>query len=226
MKRARQLNDPLLWDDYRRLRNNNDEWSQSWLLLKFIPWSKIRCCLLETTQQDIRNNKSKETNPLIKEGRWKPYNRWHWKGYFHLNDYFCTVAEKLIRPADEIPPLHAHGRENVDTPTMTSITISQMVIEEKICTLKVKKATRPDGVSARLLKYAGMSIAPSLTRVFKQSVEACKLPDQWKRARVRARVSTPSKKVREEDRTCYRPLSMLSVYQVNEWNPASHKWYY
>ena len=43
---------------------------------------------------------------------------------------------------------------------MTSITISQKEIEEKICKLEVKKATGPDGVSARLLKYVGMSIAP------------------------------------------------------------------
>ena len=64
--------------------------------------------------------------------------------------------------------------------TMTSITISQREIEEKICKFKVKKATEPDGVSARLLKYAGMSIAPSLTRVFKHCAEACKAPDQWK----------------------------------------------
>ena len=85
-----------------------------------------------------------------------------------LNDYFCTVAEKLIGPADEIQPLHAHSCENVDTLIMTSITISQKEIEEKICKLKVKKATGPDGVSALLLKYAGMSIAPSLTSVFKQ----------------------------------------------------------
>ena len=124
-----------------------------------------------------------------------------------LNDYFCTIAEKLISPADEIQPLHAHSRENVDMPIMTSITISQKEIEEKICKLKVKKATGPDGVSARLLKYAGMSIAPSLTSVFKQSVEACKPPDQWKIARV----SAAFKKGREEDRTCYRPLTMLSI---------------
>ena len=91
---------------------------------------------------------------------------------------------------------------------MTSITISQKEIEEKICKLKVKKATGPNGVSARLLKYAGMSIAPSLTSVFKQSFEACKSPDQWKIARV----SAAFKKGREEDRTCYRPLpSMLSI---------------
>ena len=49
------------------------------------------------------------------------------------NDYFCTVAEKLIDPADEIQPLHSHSRRNVDIPTTTSITISQMEIEEKIC---------------------------------------------------------------------------------------------
>ena len=47
------------------------------------------------------------------------------------NDYFCTVAEKLIDPADEIQPLHTHSRQNVDIPTTTSITISQIEIEEK-----------------------------------------------------------------------------------------------
>ena len=52
-----------------------------------------------------------------------------------------------------------------------------------------------------------MSDAPFLTSVFKQSVEACKPPDQWKIARV----SAAFKKGREEDRTCYRPLSMLSI---------------
>ena len=43
-----------------------------------------------------------------------------------LNDYFCTVAEKLIGPADETQPSHAHSRQNLDIPTTTSITISQM----------------------------------------------------------------------------------------------------
>ena len=114
-----------------------------------------------------------------------------------LNDYFCTVAEKLIGPADEIQPLHAHSRRNVDIPTMTSITISQMEIEEKICKLKLKKAAGPDGLSAIHLRYAGMSLAPSLTSLFKHSVDACKPPDQWKIAGV----SAAFKKGREEDIT-------------------------
>ena len=90
---------------------------------------------------------------------------------------------------------------------MTSITISLNEFEEKIFKLKVKKPTGPDAVSTSLLKYAGTSIAPSLTSVFKQIVEACNPPDQWKIARV----SAAFKKVREEDRTCYRSLSMLII---------------
>ena len=113
----------------------------------------------------------------------------------------------MIGPADEIQPLHAHNRQNVDTPTMTSITISQMEIEEKDLYVKSEVSCGPEDVSARLLKYAGMSIAPSLTSLFKHSVEACKPSDQWKIARV----SAAFKKGREEDRTCYRPLSMLSI---------------
>ena len=54
----------------------------------------------------------------------------------------------------------------------------------------------------------GVSIAPSLTRVFEHSVKACKSSDQWKIARV----SAAFKKGREEDRTCYGPLSMLSIH--------------
>ena len=111
-----------------------------------------------------------------------------------LNDYFRTVDEKLIGPADEI---HAHSRQNVDIPTTTSITISQMEIKEKIYELKVKKAVWPDGVSARHLKYACLSIAPSLASLFKHSVDACKPPDQWKIARV----SAAFKKGRGEDIT-------------------------
>ena len=95
-----------------------------------------------------------------------------------LNDYFCTVAEKLIGPADEIQPLDAHSSQIANTLTITIIKISQKGIEEMICKLKVKKATGPDGVAARLLKSAGKSIAPSLTSVFGHSAETCKPPDQ------------------------------------------------
>ena len=117
---------------------------------------------METTEKDIRNNKSiRQAHQLKDDGTLTTDDT---EKATMLNNYFCTIAEKLIGPTDEIQPLHAHSRENLDMPIMTSITISQKEIEEKICKLTVKKATGPDGVSARLLKYAGMSIAPSRTK--------------------------------------------------------------
>ena len=67
----------------------------------------------------------------------------------------------------------------------------------KYVCMYVCKAAGPDDVSGRHLKYAGMSITPSLTSVFKHSVDACKPPDQWKIARV----SAAFKKGRVEDIT-------------------------
>ena len=169
LKRARQLNDPLLWDNYKRLRNKVSTMTKKakadyysnlfdevksaaayWGLLKKTSGTKVN----RQAHQLKKDDGTPTTDDTEKATM--------------LNDYFYTIAEKLIGPADEIQPLHAHSCENVDTLIMTSITISQKEIEEKICKLKVKKATGPDGVSALLLKYAGMSIAPSLTSVFKQ----------------------------------------------------------
>ena len=177
LKKARQLNDPLLWDDYRRLRNKVSAMTKkakadyySNLFDEVKPaaayWRLLLKKVSGRTNRQARQLKKDDgtlaTNDIEKANM--------------LNDYFCTVAEKLIEPAHEIQSLQAYSRENADTLTMTSIKISQKEIEEKICKLKVKKATAPDGVSARLLKSAGMSIASSLKSVFEHSAKACKPP--------------------------------------------------
>ena len=96
---------------------NNDKKSQSRLLFQFIWRSGHPCCLLETTEKDIRNKKSKQTSTPIKEDNGNLTTDDTEKATM-LNDYFRTVDEKLIGPADEI---HAHSRQNVDIPTTTSI---------------------------------------------------------------------------------------------------------
>ena len=132
LKRARQLNDPQPWDDYRRLRNKLS-----------IMTKKARANLF-----------------------------------------------------DEVKSAAAYWRLLKKTSGTTKVN------------RQAHRLKKDDGtLTTRLLKYEGMSIAPSLTSVFKQSVEACKPQDQWKIARV----SAAFKKGREEDRTCYRPLSMLSI---------------
>ena len=232
LKKARQLNDPLIWDDYRRLRNKVSTMTKKakadyysnlfdevktaaayWRLLKKASGTtKVN----RQARQLKKDDGTLTTNDIEKANM--------------LNDYFCTVAEKLIGPADEIQPLHAHSSEIANVLTINSIIkICQKEIEEMICKLKVKKAMGPDGVRARFLKSADKSIAPSLTSVSGHSAKACKPPDQWKIARV----SAVFKKGREEDRTCYRPLAMLSIPSklMESWvastiaNQWSHKTY-
>ena len=106
--------------------------------------------------------------------------------------YTCTLqrthehTESLFFQRVQTPSSFLYGSPGVE-----------LFVVRMICKLKVKKATGPDGVPARLLKSAGKPIAPSLTSVFGHSAETCKPPDQWKIARV----SAAFKKGREEDRT-------------------------
>ena len=130
LKRARQLNDPLLWDVYIRLRNKvstmtkkaKDDYYSN--LFDEVKSAAAYWRLLKKTSGTTKVNRQahqlkKDDGTLTTDDTEKATM---------LNDYFCTVAEKLIGPADEIQPLHAHSRENVDTPTITSITISQKEI--------------------------------------------------------------------------------------------------
>ena len=151
-KALKKLNDPLLWDDYRRLRNKVSTMTKkakadyySNLLDEVKTVAAYRRLLKKASGTTMVNRQARQlkrddgtltTNDIEKANM--------------LNDYFRTVAEKLIGPADEIQPLGAYSRDNADMLTMTNIKISQKEIEKKICKLKVKKATGPHGVSARL----------------------------------------------------------------------------
>ena len=207
LKQARNLNDPLLWEEYRSLRNKVSTMTKMakaeyysnlfdevknaaayWRLLKKASG---------TTKVNRQARQLKKDDGTLTVDNTKKANL--------LNNYFCTVAEKLIGPVDKIQPLQVNS-ENTDMLTLTNITIRHQEIEEKICKLQGKKATGPDGILVLLLKSAGKSIVPSLQRVFELSAKACKPHDQWKTARI----SAVFKKGSEEDRTCYRPLSMLS----------------
>ena len=77
LKRARQLNDPLLWDNYKRLRNKVSTMTkkaQADYYSNLFDDVKSTAAYWGTTEKDIRK-KSKQTSPPIKEGQWNPYNR-------------------------------------------------------------------------------------------------------------------------------------------------------
>ena len=74
-------------------------------------------------------------------------------------------------------------------------------------TLSTDNATRPDEISARLLKECANKIAPSLTALFNKSLSLGKVFQEWKEANV-----IPIRKTVDIcDVRNYRPISMLSL---------------
>ena len=57
---------------------------------------------------------------------------------------------------------------------------SEQEVYELLTNLDNKKASGPDGISARMLKGTATSIAPVLTMLFNHSIQTGKLPSAWK----------------------------------------------
>ena len=106
LKKARQLNDPLIWDDYRRLGNKVSTMTRKATanyysnLFDEVKTAAAYWRLLKTKVNRQARQLKKDDGTLTTNDTEKANM---------LNDYFCTVAEKLIGPADEIQPLHAHS---------------------------------------------------------------------------------------------------------------------
>ena len=73
--------------------------------------------------------------------------------------------------------------------------------------LRVDKASGPDCVAAKLIKFAGNSIIPSLLFVSNISATCNTVPATWKAANI----SALFKRDDETDKHNYRPISLLSV---------------
>ena len=98
LKRARQLNDPLLWDAYIRLRNKvstmmkkakADYYSN---LFDEVKSAAAYWRLLKKTSGTSKVNR--QAHQLK-----NPYNRWHWKGNY-VKRLLLHSCWKLIGPAD------------------------------------------------------------------------------------------------------------------------------
>ncbi len=88
---------------------------------------------------------------------------------------------------------------------LDAVKASENEISDIIHSIDTSKATGPDGISPRLLREAGNSIVPSLTRLINLSLLQCKIPKQWKLVHV-----VPLfKKGDKHERNNYRPVSLL-----------------
>ena len=73
--------------------------------------------------------------------------------------------------------------------------------------LKARKATGPDGISARVLRDCANELTPSLSRLFRQSLSEGRVPSGWKHGRITACHKAGPKNNPEN----YRPISLLPI---------------
>ena len=95
--------------------------------------------------------------------------------------------------------------------------LDPVIPEEYFCTeeevfdllssLDTTKASGPDGISAKMLKFIATSVTSSVTKLFNLSISKCQLPTMWKRSSIvpipkASDMAAPSN---------YRPISLLSL---------------
>jgi hypothetical protein len=95
----------------------------------------------------------------------------------------------------------------LDHELLDHISVTEQDVGDILKGLNTNKAYGPDDVSPRLIKEAGPSIVPVLTRIFNKSLELAKFPLAWKRANV----LPIYKKAESFIASNYRPVSLLSV---------------
>ena len=130
-----------------------------------------------------------------------------------FNDYFANIAKMYI-PAQsdntqfDSTTLSNYINSKVPANYEFSIpTVSEEWVKKQLSSIDSKKATGPDGISARLLKSGSSAISQSLAYVINSSLGSGKMPKIWKSAKV-----TPIFKSGDlQDKGNYRPISVLPL---------------
>jgi hypothetical protein len=117
-----------------------------------------------------------------------------------LNQQFTIVFTK--ENLENIPDVGKDPKPNI---SHLQITIKGVV--KQLCSLKPHKACGPDEIPPWFLKENSNEIAPMLTNIFQDSIDAGVLPSQWKKTNICA----VFKKGSRSDPANYRPISLTCV---------------
>ena len=117
-----------------------------------------------------------------------------------LNDYFCSIST-IDDLNIELPVF-----ENRTEISLSHIVITQSEVTDILNTLKVNKATGPDGISHRMLKNCSISLAIPLCLLFNLSLRLHTYPSLWKLAHITPIFKKGDKSVASN----YRPISLIS----------------
>ena len=126
-----------------------------------------------------------------------------------INNFFCTIGETL---SDKIPsarnPLLENDYEvNPEKNKFQFHVINTLQLEKNFSKSKTSKGCGTDGIASCFLKIALPVISESLCDIFNLSLATGCFPDSWKIARV----APIFKNGQPDDRSNYRPISVLPV---------------
>ena len=117
-----------------------------------------------------------------------------------LNSYFASVF--MVEDTSGMPELQESQGAQVSV-----VAITKEKVLGKLKRLKVDKSPGPDGLHPRILKEIAEEIVEALVVVFQESLEAGRIPEDWKVANV-----TPLfKKGGRQQMGNYRLASLTSV---------------
>ena len=195
------------WEDYKKERNNYqselDDAEETYKKSKAESlvksrntkewWGTVKDMLGRGGQDTYPTMHNSSENTFVSDNKSKAdlFN-----SFFLSHSNIDTSHAEL--PADEVFQ---------NAPFLENIVTTEAEVADLLKCIDPTKATGPDGISPRLLKEAGLTIVPSLTKLFNLSLSTAKVPLEWKKANV-----TPIHK--KDDRSFvnnYRPISILCV---------------
>ena len=126
-----------------------------------------------------------------------------------MNDYFCNIGSKLSSKIPNLgnPLLNGDYSINEKHARFHFQTIRPDELSKIMNKFKTSQSSGIDGISCSFLKIAMPVLAPSLCSIFNMSISRGCFPGNWKIARV----SPIYKDGSTEDRSNYRPISVLPV---------------
>ena len=122
-----------------------------------------------------------------------------------FNTYFSNVGSNL---SDKIPSSADSNPEDYLDPTDETFSLqfpSVNTVTRLLKTIDEKKSAGLDNIPNKLLKIAAEVVAPSLTKIFIQSIITGIFPEEWKEARVSPLYKSGAK----NDPSNYRPISVI-----------------
>ena len=201
----------VLMQSYRHTRNGVNKMNTE--LKRDYFTHKIASCEgdLKRTWQTINNvlnKKSKTTNitSLNIDGKCISTNADIAES---MNNFFCTIGGTLSdKIAQTRNPLLENDYEvNPQKTKFKFHVIDQLQLGKVFGKLKTSKGSGTDGIASCFLKIALPVISESLCEIFNLSIATGCFPDSWKIARV----APIFKSGQPDDRSNYRPISVLPV---------------